>query len=44
MQVDAHKSAVALFERYAKGGDNSKLEDLAAKTLPIFSTILRERK
>jgi putative membrane protein len=31
--VDAHKSAVSLFERYAKGGDNAKLKDWAEKTL-----------
>jgi putative membrane protein len=34
MQVSAHKSAVSLFERYAKGGDNVKLRDWAQKTLP----------
>jgi putative membrane protein len=34
MQVSAHKSAVSLFERYAKGGDNIKLKDWAQKTLP----------
>jgi putative membrane protein len=34
MQVSAHKSAVSLFERYAKGGDNMKLKDWAQKTLP----------
>jgi putative membrane protein len=34
MQVKAHKSAVSLFERYAKGGDNVKLKDWAQKTLP----------
>jgi putative membrane protein len=34
MQVSAHKSAVSLFERYAKGGDNPKLKDWAGKTLP----------
>ena len=34
MQVSAHKSAVSLFERYAKGGDNAKLKDWARKTLP----------
>ena len=33
-QVSAHKSAVSLFERYAKGGDNAKLKDWAQKTLP----------
>jgi putative membrane protein len=33
-QVSAHKSAVSLFERYAKGGENGKLKDWAQKTLP----------
>jgi len=32
MQVSAHKDAVSLFERYAKGGDNPKLKDWAGKT------------
>jgi putative membrane protein len=36
MQVSAHKDAVSLFERYAKGGDDPKLKDWAAKTLPIL--------
>jgi putative membrane protein len=34
MQVDAHKAAVDLFERYAKGGDNEDLKRFAAKHLP----------
>ena len=34
MQVSAHKDAVDLFERYAKGGDNPDLKDWAGKTLP----------
>jgi putative membrane protein len=34
MQVSAHKNAVSLFERYAKGGDSEKLKNWAAKTLP----------
>ena len=34
MQVSAHKDAVSLFDRYAKGGDNAKLKDWAGKTLP----------
>jgi len=34
MQVSAHKDAVSLFERYAKGGDNDTLKGFAAKTLP----------
>ena len=34
MQLAAHKDAVSLFERYAKGGDNATLQAFAAKTLP----------
>lgn len=36
MQVDAHKDAVSLFERYAKGGDNPDLKSWAGKTLPAL--------
>lgn len=36
MQVSAHKDAVSLFERYAKGGDNDALKDWARKTLPAL--------
>ena len=36
MQVSAHKDAVALFERYAQGGDNTDLKDWAGKTLPAL--------
>ena len=36
MQVSAHKDAVSLFERYAKGGDNPKLKEWAGKTLPTL--------
>jgi putative membrane protein len=36
VQVSAHKDAVSLFERYAKGGDNSDLKDWAGKTLPTL--------
>ena len=36
MQVSAHKDAVDLFERYAKGGDDAKLKDWAGKTLPAL--------
>jgi putative membrane protein len=36
MQVSAHKDAVSLFERYAKGGDNERLKDWAGKTLPAL--------
>jgi putative membrane protein len=36
MQVSAHKDALSLFERYAKGGDDPKLKDWAGKTLPAL--------
>jgi putative membrane protein len=36
MQVSAHKDAVDLFERYAKGGDDPNLKDWAGKTLPAL--------
>jgi putative membrane protein len=35
-QISAHKDAVSLFERYAKGGDNAELKDWAGKTLPAL--------
>jgi putative membrane protein len=35
-QLSGHKDAVSLFERYANGGDNSKLKDWADKTLPAL--------
>jgi putative membrane protein len=35
-QVSAHKTAVSLFERYGKGGDNEKLKGWATQTLPIL--------
>jgi putative membrane protein len=34
MQMQAHEEAVALFERYARDGDNPDLKAWAAKTLP----------
>jgi putative membrane protein len=34
MQVDAHKDAVDLFDRYAKAGDNKDLQAFARKHLP----------
>jgi putative membrane protein len=40
MQVSAHKDAVSLFERYAKGGDSAKLFGLAKRYLHC-STICR---
>ena len=36
MQVSAHKDAVSLFERYAKGGDNPELKNWVGKTLPTL--------
>ncbi|HEY8332424.1 MAG TPA: DUF4142 domain-containing protein [Tardiphaga sp.] len=36
MQVSAHKDAVSLFERYARGGDNAELKNWAGKTLPAL--------
>jgi putative membrane protein len=36
MQVSAHKDAVSLFERYAKGGDNPDLKNWAGRTLPAL--------
>lgn len=41
MQVSAHKDAVDLFERYAKGGDNGALKDWAGKTLPALQHHLK---
>lgn len=35
-QLSSHSAAIALFERYAKGGDNPGLKDWAAKTLPLL--------
>ena len=34
IQVKAHRDAVALFEAYAKTGDDAELKDWAGKTLP----------
>lgn len=36
MQVSAHKDATSLFERYGKSGDDAKLQEWAAKTLPAL--------
>lgn len=36
MQISAHKDAVSLFERYAKGGEDPKLKNWAGKTLPTL--------
>jgi putative membrane protein len=34
IQLKAHQDAVALFDAYAKGGDNAELKGWAGKTLP----------
>jgi putative membrane protein len=34
VQLKAHRDAVALFEAYAKGGDNAELKGWAGQTLP----------
>jgi putative membrane protein len=41
MQVSAHKDAVSLFQRYAKGGDNADLKNWAGKTLPTLQHHLK---
>jgi putative membrane protein len=35
-QIQAHKTAVSLFERYSKSGDNPALKEWAATTLPAL--------
>jgi putative membrane protein len=40
-QVAAHREAVALFDRYAKSGDNAELKAWAAKTLPTLQQHLQ---
>lgn len=40
-QVSAHKSAVSLFERYAKSGENAELKAWAGKTLPDLQDHLK---
>jgi putative membrane protein len=44
MQVSAHKDAVSLFERYAKGGENAEPKDWAGKTLPAQNIIWNWRR
>lgn len=41
MQLAAHKDAVSLFDRYAKGGDNADLKAFAAKHLPLLREHLK---
>jgi putative membrane protein len=40
-QVSAHKDAVSLFQRYAKGGDNAALKAWAGKTEPALEHHLK---
>ena len=40
-QVTAHKDAVSLYQRYAKGGDNQGLKDWAGKTQPALEEHLK---
>lgn len=40
-QVSAHKTAVSLFKRYAKGGDNPALKAWAGQTLPTLQDHLK---
>jgi putative membrane protein len=35
-QISAHKTAVSLFERYGKGGDDQELKSWATETLPTL--------
>jgi putative membrane protein len=41
MQLTAHKDAVSLFERYAKGGADDALKQFAGKTLPHLQEHLK---
>ncbi|SKA12282.1 putative membrane protein [Enhydrobacter aerosaccus] len=41
MQVSAHKDAVSLYQRYAKGGDNADLKTFAGETLPKLQEHLK---
>jgi putative membrane protein len=36
MQIDGHRKAVALFDGYARGGDNNEIKAWAQKTLPAL--------
>ena len=36
MQLTAHRDAVGLFQRYAKGGENADLKNWAGQTLPAL--------
>lgn len=40
-QVTAHKDAVSLYDRYAKGGDSNRLKTWAGQTLPSLQEHLK---
>jgi putative membrane protein len=40
-QYSAHKDAVSLFQRYAKGGDNTDLKQWAEQTTPVLQRHLK---
>ena len=40
-QVQGHRQAIALFERYAKSGDNKELKQFAQNTLPTLKKHLQ---
>lgn len=40
-QVSAHKAAVSLFERYAKGGEHAELQNWARQMLPTLQRHLQ---
>lgn len=42
MQLQAHKEAVDLFERYSKEGDDAKLKSFATETLPALRGHLQD--
>lgn len=41
-QVEAHRSAVDMFQNYARGGDNEQLRQFAQRTLPTLEDHLRK--
>jgi putative membrane protein len=41
LQLAAHKDAVSIFERYAKGGENADLKAFADKYLPVLREHLK---
>jgi putative membrane protein len=43
-QVDAHKEAASLFNKYAENGDDPDVKQFAAKTLPVVEHHLEEAK